>query len=346
MKVDRKDLIQILDSVNPGVATRENIDQSSCFVFDRGNVYTFNDEIACCRKIPTHLNLKGAVKAKPLLDLLNKLSEDEIDIDQTDEEFLISGSRRKAGIRMDEQVLLAIDQVESPDQWNELNVDFGQAVKFVSGCASSNLSDFFLTCVHIQPDYIEACDRFQIARYNLKSGLKNEILIRADSLMKIVSFDMTEVSESQTWVHFRNPSGLTISIRKYLGDYTNLDEFLVSEGTEKVVLPGDIRDAVEKAEVFTGDSVLGNVVFVDLRRDKIMIEGQGAFGWYKEMKIVKYDGPPIKFTIAAKLLVEISNKSNECSVGNDKLYVDGENFIYLTSTQPAPQQQEEAVAND
>src|SRR5690606_21996712 len=113
-------------------------------------------------------------------------------------------------------------------------------------------------CVHIQPDYIEACDRFQIARYNLKSGLENEILIRADSLMKIVSFDMTEVSESQTWVHFRNPSGLTISIRKYLGDYTNLDQFLVSEGTEKVVLPGDIRDAVEKAEVFTGDSVLGN----------------------------------------------------------------------------------------
>ena len=53
-----------LEAVSPGLATREAIEQSSCFVFKDGRVMTFNDEVAC--SIDCELGFDGAVAAKPL----------------------------------------------------------------------------------------------------------------------------------------------------------------------------------------------------------------------------------------------------------------------------------------
>ena len=47
MKIDREEFLKQLESVLPGYSTKEVIEQSSCFVFKKGRVYTYNDEIAC-----------------------------------------------------------------------------------------------------------------------------------------------------------------------------------------------------------------------------------------------------------------------------------------------------------
>ena len=46
MRVSREKLMQALEAVSPGLANRELIEQSSCFVFKSGMVMTFNDEVA------------------------------------------------------------------------------------------------------------------------------------------------------------------------------------------------------------------------------------------------------------------------------------------------------------
>ena len=57
MKIQREELIRKLESVQPGLAVRETIEQSSTFVFYHGDVHTLNDEVYC--RCPSGLDPKA-----------------------------------------------------------------------------------------------------------------------------------------------------------------------------------------------------------------------------------------------------------------------------------------------
>ena len=98
MKVNRENLLKELESVIPGLSPKEVIEQSSCFVFQDNVITTFNDEIAC--SIGTALDIKGAVPAKLLLEVLRKVTDEEVEIKQKKGELSIFGKKIKCKIRM------------------------------------------------------------------------------------------------------------------------------------------------------------------------------------------------------------------------------------------------------
>ena len=59
--INRELFLEQLESVQPGLSTREIIEQSSCYVFRGGEVITFNDEIACSQKCD--IGIEGAVRS-------------------------------------------------------------------------------------------------------------------------------------------------------------------------------------------------------------------------------------------------------------------------------------------
>lgn len=328
IRANRQLLLAALESVSAGLASKEMVQQGSCFVFSKGRIHTFNDEVSASIKSP--IQLEGAIAAKPLVDLLSKLVEDEIGMEKADGEIRIFGKSKKAGVRMENDVLLPIESVDIPTAWGVVPEGFAEAVSIVKSCASSEASQFVLTCIHIHPEYLEACDRFQISRYPVKTGV--ESLVRAQSLSHMISMGAQEMCLTDSWVHFRNPSDLILSFRRYLEDYQSLDGFLSQDETEPIVLPGGLEDVVNKTSIFSRDNSRGDMVLVDLQDNSIIFEGSGATGWYKEKKAVAYSGPPVRFLIAPKLLLEVASKSNECRVGTGKLCITTQKFRYVTCT--------------
>jgi hypothetical protein len=69
---------------------------------------------------------------------------------------------------------------------------------------------------------------------------------------------------------------------------------------------------------------------VELRPNKLRIKGEGASGWYREVKKLKYSGEPLKFRISPKLLIAISQKHNEAMISSDRLMVNGGKFQFVT----------------
>jgi len=327
VKVERAELLRKLEAVAPGLATREAVEQSSCFVFTGGRVVTFNDEIAC--GIDCDLGFTGAVAAKPLLDLLGKLSEAELDITCTGEEVVVRGKRRRAGIVMEAQITLPIGSVEQPTEWVDMDADFADAIGVVEHCASKDTNNFHLTCVHVTPTCVEACDNFQLARYPLNTGVREPCLVKRDSIKHVTGLGMTEVSETKTWLHFRNQAGLVLSVRREVGEFENLDE-IINSGGERCTLPGGLAEAVDKAEIFSADNGTDNVVTVELRANKLSLRGMGATGWYEERKEVKWEQEPMAFNINPKLLVGITTKTNDCFIATGRLTIDGGKFKYVT----------------
>jgi len=191
------------------------------------------------------------------------------------------------------------------------------------------------TVIHISPDYLEASDNYQVGRYRTKTGIKNSVLIRRNALKYLTSLDTTEVSETESWLHFKNPSGLILSCRKYVEDYPTdeMTKYLKIKGT-KTTLPKGLKDAIDKAEVFSSENLDDNIVTIHLQNGKIKIKGRGVSGWYSELKAIKYRGDEMTFSISPQLLSDLSQNYNDCEITKDKLKVDSGKFSYVTVLNP------------
>jgi DNA polymerase III sliding clamp (beta) subunit (PCNA family) len=324
--VIRRDLLKSLESVAPGLSKKEVIEQSSCFVFKGGQVITFNDEVACSTSC--NLDVEGAVVADPLLSLLGKLQEDELEVDAVDGELVVKGKRRKAGIRLESEISLPVDGIETPEKWKKLPAEFLEAVGVVQNCVSQDQSQFVLTCVHLHPEQVEACDNFQLIRFPIKTGLTKPTLVRGTALSGIASMEVKEFSETENWLHFRGPSGVILSCRRYMDKYPDIGPLLECKG-EKVKLPKGLDGVIDKAKVFSeGD---GNVV-VELRSGKTRITGRGVNGWYSEVMDTEYAGEDTRFAISPKLLLEITKQTEVMTVAEGRIKIDSGKFTFVVCT--------------
>ena len=249
--------------------------------------------------------------------------------EMTESELHIVGKKRDAGIRLETEITLPLNLAETPgDDWTALHPEFIEAVSIVQECASRDESKFSLTCVHVTPKWIEACDNFQLTRYKLKTGIKENILIKKDSLKHIVLMEVTEFSETNTWIHFRNSDGLMLSCRRFIEQFHDLDPLLDCTGQE-TQLPKGLDEAAERAEVFSGENADNNQIRIDIRPGKMRIKGVGNSGWYREYKSINYKGPNIVFMVSPKLLRELVKKHTICEVSSERLKVNGGKWTYV-----------------
>ena len=328
MKINREKLLNLLELAEPGLASREIIEQSTCFVFKDGLLTTFNDEIACQQK--TKLKIKGAIQAKPLLALLRKMTDVKIEIDAVGDSFQIKGRRKGAKIAMDKKIQLPIDEIETPKNWINLKDDFYDTIKMLRACASTDESTFKLTCIHITPKYMEAMDNYQAIRVKIKLNIRKNLLVRSDSLNQAARLNISQMSETKRWLHFKTPNGLIFSCRKYLEEYHDLDEMLNIKG-KKIKLPKGLKDAAEKAQIFSDTNAESTNILVEIRSNKLRLTGTGTEGKYWEFKNINYSGPAMEFQISPQLLSNIVTSYQECEITPDRLKAKGPNFTYIAA---------------
>ncbi len=332
VRVNRLEFLSQLESVQPGLSANEFSEQSSSFAFIDGQVMTYNDEVACTSKSLLNGKFKGAVLAKPLLDLLRKLKDEELDLGAVESDFEVSHGRKKAWIRMDPEVSMPISAMEKPETWLPLHEDFTEAVAIVQECAGKREDQFDLTCIRMHPKWVESFDGTQLTRYRLKTGVLAPCLLRRDSVKHIIGLDMTEFAETAEWLHFRNPSGLVFSCRRYEEQvFPDLTPLLneCKEGGVPMSLPRDLGASLECAEIFTSVDKENNLVKVKMKPGKIFLRGEGDHGGYTESKDLKYKGAPQQFNVTPKLLIELSKRHTKCLVGDGRLVVNGEKWVYV-----------------
>lgn len=329
--INREDLYNQLESVRSGLSSKEVIEQSGCFVFKDGEVITFNDELCCHRECLLGQGITGAVQADPLLQVLSKLKEDELKVGVQNNQLIFQGKGRRAGINIATDIVLPLDGLEKPANWAKLNPKFVEAVSLVEGCASKDSAQFAMTCVHITPKWVEACDNYQAARYPLVTGFQRPICVRSESIASITTEEMDSVSETDNWVHFKNPVGLIISCRRYLQQYPVLSAMFTIKG-DKIALPKGLDDALDKANIFSSERKDQNNVIVTIGNGKLSIRGEGATGFYEERRPDKsYKGDPLSFLVDPKLLAEISSKYNSGIINESNLLIDTGKLRYVTT---------------
>lgn len=336
MNINRERFLNNLEVVKAGLSPREFIEQSSCFCFEDGWVMTFNDEVACRKRIKDldgePITIQGAVPANALLSMLAMLPEPELQLSEPDDKRLqFKGKGRAFYLIKEAEIHLPIDRVDRPEEedWQKLNPAFIEAVGRVQDCVSKDESRFMLTCVHITPKFVEACDNLQMMRYAVKTGIKEDLLVRGTSILPITELQMTKFALTKSWIHFRNKTGLVFSCRRYSEDYPPLDEILDCKGHE-VKIPNTLAEASDRAAVLALDKTGEPVIKVRLSNGMVRVIGEGPIGGYKEVRKIDYEGPSVEFYIAPRLLRYIAEKYKEAVINPKRLKAIGESWQYAT----------------
>ncbi len=344
MKVNKRELQNALEKVKPGLAQKELIEQATSFSFLGDRVVTYNDEISISHPVEG-LDVKGAIKAQALYEFLNKIKKDEIEIDWEENQVLIKAGKSKAGLVFEQEVKLPIDEeIGEIGKWKKLPENFIEALKFCHPCCSRDMSRPVLTCVNVAKDKIEASDSYQIVLYKLDKKMPvKEFLIPASSVKELVRYDIKEIAEGESWVHFRTEEGTVFSSRTINNEFPDTSRHLDVDGVE-FSFPKNIDEILQRANVFskketnTGDIP---VVTVEIKDKKVKVSARNESGWFEEEVRTKYDKDPVKFSVGIEFLISLFDKLQNCIIGEDKIGFSGDNWKHIVSVLAGDEKQEE-----
>lgn len=334
MKVDRKALISVLSAVKPAVSEREVVEQSNAFIFYEGRVYTYNDEIAVSH--PTEVSFNCAVKAKELVALLDKLADDEIDIEVKGSELRVSGKKSQAGINLQTEINMdLLTAIGKPDgDWNELPEDFVTGVSFCMFSVCHDLNTPMLTCVNVSGNEVFSTDKLRITQYRMKSDLPDggimNIPIAAAKELK--NYKPTEYVQTDGWIHFKTKEEVIFSTRVMEGDFPTERARAYLDGVERkevIKLPSDLSDCLTRAGIFSsaGSQTMDRIK-LELGDNELTISSKGHSGWFTETARVRYSGKPVMFEVNHGLLKDILSFTDEMLVGEKLLKFEGESFSH------------------
>jgi len=332
MKINRKELLHVLNLVQPGLDKSETVEQSNTFVFQDEQVFTFNDEVAVIVDYKT--DFEGAVQAEELYKLLSKVPEEEMELVGSENELKVKGKKARAGIRFNSEIELPIEEIGKPKKWHELPENFLEGLQMcVFSTATTGLASV-LGCVHVKDDIVESCDDFRLTEFVMSAELneEDELLIPAGPAKHLIANKVTEYATTDGWLHFRDGDGLRFACRTIDGDFPDLEDLLKVSGTQ-VTLPDDLKPMLDRAGIFTTEEFGKNErVDIEMKKGALIVSGEGPAGWYKERTKVKFSSDTgIKFAVQPRFLIQVVDLLDTVLIGKSKLLLKGDGFKHVVA---------------
>lgn len=363
LTVNREHLLSALDFAKGGLAQREIIQQSTCFIFKDGLIQTYNEKTCCRIPSPLGSNLTAAIPSAPLLEILGELPEEELQVSLKNNQLQLKGRGRVAKINIEARIYLDVDSIEQPlegakgEGWTPLHDDFCEAISIVQQCAMFKGGEAALSCIHIHPQWVEACDlaRVCFCRFALSTLFPESVLIRRESVQNLGNMGASRFAITNGWVHFEGPRGAVLSCRRYTDvvDFPDLSPNVQIVG-QPLEFSKSLPDELKRAQIFASpDGEDNNFLRIDVyqtlngkdggKKGEMRLEGKGPAGSYTCRKGAGYQGEDMTFYIPPQMLLDILKKEEaKFSVTPKFLVAKTEKYHYVAGlAQMDPDRKEE-----
>jgi DNA polymerase III sliding clamp (beta) subunit (PCNA family) len=336
MKIEKRELLNALEIVKPGLSVKGIVEQSDHYIFDSGMIFTYNDDIAA--SYPLDLGLgRFTVPARELHTLLNKLPDGSLSLALEDNQLIIE-SKGKAGLLIEKEIRVPTEDLDraydAQGDWVSLPSGFVEGLELALYAVSRDQSAPALTCVHVAGNRIESCDNDRISVYTLDGKLNFDLLIPAQAVGQLIKYELEYMAESDGWVHFQTKEDLLLSCRVYSLPFLDIDAISPAGGDE-LIWPKRIHDAIERASIFSAGIEVGgdDLVEVRLGKNMITIKGRGKAGWFEENVRVKYSGIDCCFSVNPAYLLQFLPISQSSVVSGEAITFNGDCFSHSICTQ-------------
>lgn len=337
MKINRKELLDTLSIVSPGVSNKEMaIEQATTFAFLKDRVVTYNDEISISHPIEGMEGLEGAIEAKILYPLLERIKEETIELTRNkNSEIVIKAGKMRSGLLLQKEIDLPIEEeIEDRDAWTLIPENLIEALSFVVFSAGRGLDFPILSGIHVSSKgFVEASDGYRMARYALKGDLEVEsFVIPASNISSLIRLpNITHIAQGIGWIHFKTEEGTEFSSRIFEESYPNATSWLKLDG-KRLVLPETIEEVLSRAVILSArKTAVDEEVIFELEGGKFRVVSECDVAWFEEEVEAEYEGSgEFSIRIAPSFLKDILKRTTLCLIGTNKIKFVGEGWEYVS----------------
>lgn len=291
MKINRTELLNVLNMIKPGVTTKELIEGSSHFIFRDSRVFSFNDQITISSHSPVNLNC--TVPSDTFYSLLNKIQEEEICLEVEDDLLKMTNVSESLKVRLnvlketEASKILSSLSLEDLNSWENLPEDFAEGVSLCMFSVSKDATLGWMTCIWISGSTILSSDDLRITKFEMKEKIPDSFFLPLSSLVALLKFNPTKYCLRSGWAHFKNDEEVIFSSR--ILDTTepeeDIESFFAIEGTELLFLNNEsFKNAVKRVEVIEDKiQVFDRKVLIKVEEKDVVVQGQREdVGWIEE----------------------------------------------------------------
>lgn len=332
MKINRQELINILNSIKPGLSKKAIVEQATHFIFTGHEIITYNDRI--CIIYPFTTDFSCSVPAEEFYKILSNIHREEISIDYKEQKLYIKAKGINAGIVTDtgDSILKMVDILDldyAIEFQNDIPEDFIHGMSMCMFSASKDMTIPVLSCLFVNGKNIASTDDYRISQYKMKSRIKGKFLIPATSVMELVKFDIVKYSILDSWVFFFTKENMCFCAKTIKGDFPDYEPFIKDFDEISIALPEDSKEMIEAACILSeGDTEQDKEIDIQIKDNIISIKGENKIGWVESQTSVKFDNNA-KFCINPFFLLKILNKTNIMHLADNKVMFKSVNFKHV-----------------
>jgi len=324
--MDRQKLLDAINKIKPGISSNSIVEQSDLILFDETRLVSYNDEVAV--SVPFESGIKGGIPSTELAKLLQKLTKDEIEVSQEEDQLVLKCGNTKAGLRIQEVEMPPLDFDSEKIEWHDLPKDFADAIKFCLFSAATDISKGVLTCLLVSKNVVASCDNYRLSRYEMSGEVSEDLLIPNEAAKTLFNHRSDSFAKAFNWIHFDNSDEIVFSCRMMDGEYPDISKLFDVEG-EELVIPKELKDVLARTEILASDTEVGKKIMITLSKGKMTCRGESIAGWVTETINAKYAGKKMSFEVDPLHLSQILDHADIAKVSDSKIRFDGEKFIHV-----------------
>jgi len=326
MNINTKELRKTLNIVINGIATDDILEQGTSYIFNKGKISTYNNEVSISH--PFDLDITGAIEAKQLFELVNKIKSETIDFEIKDKSIILKSGRSTAGFNIVEEIKLPIIKTKKI-KWLDLPSDFIEKLLFTASVCSSASLRPILTTVSVNGAVLTASDSLRLIQSKLEGKVPTDSFLLPQKACKVVGkIKPSQIAIKDGWVHLKTKEGTIISCRTLNDKYPNVENILTMKSEVSFKLPKDITDIVNKATIFSSLNETG-MIDITIKKNTLTLSGKSDSGWFKETVDVKSKDIDITFSLYPNLLTDMLEFTTKCQIDKTKIKFSRDNWQYI-----------------
>ena len=335
MIINREKLIKALVTVQPGLGTKESINEWMLnFIFTGKEIVTYNESV--CITYPFETDFICLVKANELYKILIAMTIDSIDIECDENQFKINSKSISVGLHqkaIEKNIIDNIHQLSISEvkKWTVLPKDFIQGLSLCVFSTAKNIMEGAISCIHINNNTISSTDNYRISQFIMKDKMIGvNILLSLYSVLTLIKIPIIKYAVNDSWIQFKTEDGVIISIRRVQDTFPNINDFLIVKGIS-VDLPKELQSVLKLVKIIMDDfsNIIEQKIKLVLKTNKLICYGEGSNGWIKQDIPCVYSGEEISFLINPVFLNQILDKITFVVIGENHALFSSNNFKHV-----------------
>lgn len=324
MKIKRKDLLNVLNSVKPGIDTSKVLEQRTHFIFTGEDVMTYNGEVSIL--CPFESDFQCSVKSDDLLNALSKSTSEMVTIIVDKGKMIITLEGRNFGLSVFteeahaeilDSMLEDLSALEDENGWSSLPEDFIYGASLCIFSASKDRTggdQNTLYAIRVDGKNLYCTDNLRGSHFEMCEAM-GDFLIDINHIINIIKYPIVSWAHQNSRIYFSTEDNLIFMANTILGQYPDFTKLFNFEG-ETLELPDGLKEAINHVVIMAeGDTELDRNAEICIKNNILICKTKKDTGWGEAKLDMDYTGEEIIFNVNPAFLSQVLEKTNKIKVG-------------------------------